>query len=178
MKAPIVVGVSPTSGSIAAVEWALSEARRSRRPLLAVAAWQLPRGANPGGVQPGAQAAAIDRLAEQAVAQLAKTVRALAGETSSVEQRVERGTPAAVLLRAAIGAELLVIGSPHPGEFSKLRATLLAPQLIYKSPCPVVVMPAETRDTEPTATHRIAGRLAGAAAAAGRPGLRLPSTPL
>ena len=50
--APIVVGVSPTTGSIAAFEWALDHARRIGAPLVAVTAWQVPVGATPGTIVP------------------------------------------------------------------------------------------------------------------------------
>lgn len=175
MTAPVVVGVSPTTGSLAAFEWALDQARRLHRPLLAVTAWQLPRGATPPALTPHDQADAVGRLADDAAARLAKTVGALAGGTSTVEQRVRRGAAATVLLEAAAGAELLVIGSPHPGELTKLRPSLIAPQLIYRAPCPVVVMPADSYD-DPSWARRLAGRVVEAAGTAGRPGagVRLP----
>lgn len=173
--APIVVGVSPTTGSIAAFEWALDHARRVGAPLLAVTAWQVPVGATPATVIPSEQAAAVERLSHEAAEGLAKTVRALSGDASFVSQRVERGTPSAVLVRASAWAQLLVIGPPHPGELSRLRPSLLAPQVIYGAACPVVVMPGVTYD-EPSRWRTFATRLAEAAASAGRPGLgvRLP----
>lgn len=172
---PVVVGVSPTTGSIAAVEWALDHARRVGAELVAVTAWQIPRGATPPVLAPSAQAEAVERLAQEAAERLAKTVRALAGETSTVHQRVERGNPGAVLLRAAEGAQLLVIGSPHPGELTRLLPSLLAPQLVYRAPCPVLVMPADSY-SEPSWTRRLAERVVDAAGTAGRPGagVRLP----
>ncbi|MHA3705008.1 universal stress protein [Jatrophihabitans sp. YIM 134969] len=172
--APIVVGVSPTSGSIAAVEWALDHARRVGAPLVAVTAWQVPVGAAPS-IVPSEQAAVVERLAEEASQNLAKTVRALAGESSSVSQRVERGAASAVLVRASESAQLLVVGPPHPGELSKLRPSLLVPQVVYGAACPVVVLPQVTYE-QPSRWRSFAGRLAEAAATAGRPGpgVRLP----
>jgi nucleotide-binding universal stress UspA family protein len=172
--APVVVGVSPTTGSIAAVEFALDHARRIGAPLVAVTAWQVPVGAAPS-VVPSEQAAAVERLAVEAAEQLAKTVRALAGEASIVTQRVERGTPPAVLVRASESAQLLVVGPPHPGELSRLRPSLLVPQVVYGAACPVVVMPQVTYE-QPSRWRTFATRLAEAAATAGRPGpgVRLP----
>ena len=172
--APVVVGVSPTTGSIAAFEWALDHARRVGAPLVAVTAWQMPVGATTS-VVPAEAHATVDRLAEQATTSLAKTVRALAGESSTVTQRVERGTASAVLVRASSDAQLLVIGPPHPGELGKLRPSLLAPQLIYGAACPVVVMPEATYE-QPSRWRSFASRLADAAGTAGRPGagVRLP----
>lgn len=173
--APVVVGVSPTTGSIAAVEWALDHARRIGAPLVAVTAWQVPRGAPVPTAGPSPQADSVEQLARDASTSLAKTVRALAGESSVVSQHVERGTTSAVLIRASASAQLLVIGPPHPGELSKLRPSLLAPQLVYSAACPVVVMP-ELTYAEPSRWRSFAGRIAEAAASAGRPGLgvRLP----
>ena len=172
--APVVVGVSPTTGSIAAFEWALDHARRVGAPLVAVTAWQVPVGATPS-VVPSVQTATVERLADEAAASLAKTVRALAGESSVVSQRVERGTASAVLVRASQSAQLLVIGPPHPGELSRLRPSLLAPQVVYGASCPVVVLPALTYE-QPSRWRSFAGRIAEAAASAGRPGagVRLP----
>lgn len=175
-QAPVVVGVSPTTGSIAAVEWAVDHARRIGAPLVAVTAWQVPVGAAPS-VVPAEQAAMVERLAEQAATALAKTVRALAGESSTVTRRVERGTASAVLVRASENAQLLVVGPPHPGELSKLRASLFTPQVIYSAACPVLIMPQLTYD-QPSRWRSFAGRIAEAAASAGRPGsgVRLPPT--
>jgi nucleotide-binding universal stress UspA family protein len=166
--APVVVGVSPTSGSIAAVEWALDHARRIGAPLVAVTAWQVPVGAAPS-VVPAEQSAMVERLAAEASTTLAKTVRALTGDASSVSQRVERGTASAVLVRASESAQLLVVGPPHPGELSKLRPSLLVPQVVYGAACPVVVLPQLTYD-QPSRWRSFAGRLADAAGTAGRPG--------
>ena len=58
---------------------------------------------------------------------------------------LRRGTASAVLLRAAVGAQLLVLDSPRSGNFSALPKSLIAPQVVFKSPCPVVLMPPALR---------------------------------
>jgi hypothetical protein len=54
---------------------------------------------------------------------------------------LRRGKAAAVLLEAAVGAQLLVLDSPRSGNASALPKSLIAPQVVFQSPCPVVLMP-------------------------------------
>jgi hypothetical protein len=61
-----------------------------------------------------------------------------------VEFALRRGSAASVLLAAAVGAQLLVLDSPRSGNLSTLAKSLIAPQLVFKAPCPVVLMPPAT----------------------------------
>jgi nucleotide-binding universal stress UspA family protein len=45
------------------------------------------------------------------------------------------------LLQCGADAQLLVLGEPRPGRLASVRASLVAPQLVMRSTCPVVVMP-------------------------------------
>ena len=139
---PIVVGVSPVTGSRAALQWAVQEARLRRARVRAVMAWRgsgLP-GAAPG--RPPAQsivdAKPQQRLAEQT---LSEFVADALGEDHDVEIRVVEGKAKAVLLEEAEEAALLVLDSPAVAKLYEPSARRLAPRLIYSSPCPVVVMP-------------------------------------
>ena len=67
---------------------------------------------------------------------------------------LRRGAAAAVLLQAAVGAQLLVLDSPRSGNFSVLPKSLIAPQVVFKAPCPVVLMP-------PVLTSELAGAPTG-----------------
>lgn len=170
----VVVGVSPTSRSVAALEWASNEARRGRMTLRAVTAWRLPRPPATLAGRPSAEVTrTMDNLQAEADELLARSVRAVVGESSQVELLAVRGTPATVLVRSAQDADLLVLGPPHPGEVFTFRPNQLALQVIFKTSCPVVVMPPEPHTAVPGA-RRLASRLAAAAGSAGRPGLRSP----
>lgn len=140
---PIVVGVSPTTGSPAALRWADREARLRRRPLRAVMAWRPPRPvAAPGGRATTTLAARADHAAD--AAQLLRAhVRAALGSTDRVECEVGHGSPAKVLAKIAdaVRAELLVLGEPRPGRLKSVSTALVARQLLYRLPCPIVALP-------------------------------------
>jgi hypothetical protein len=78
------------------------------------------------------------RFAEQT---LAEFVADALGEDHDVELRAVEGKAKAVLLKEAEKAALLVLDSPAMAKLYEPSARRLAPRLIYRSPCPVVVMP-------------------------------------
>ncbi len=140
----VVVGVSPTTGSPAALRWAAREARLRTVPLRAVMAWRPPRPpAAPGGRPPSATTiTSADEPEAEARAQLGEFLTSALGPQADVTATVVRGTAVKALLTAAEGAELLVIGEPRPGRLGSVRSSLVAPQLVLRAGCPVVVMPA------------------------------------
>lgn len=140
----IVVGVSPTTGSPAALRWAAEEARVRSVPLRAVLAWRAQRPpAAPGGRPPlGASSTVV--VPDQALAAehaLVEFVEAALGSRDGVECTAVRGGAVNALLSAAQDADLLVIGEPRPGRLGSVLTSLVAPQVVLRSSCPVVVMP-------------------------------------
>jgi hypothetical protein len=142
VASPIVVGVSPVTGSRAALQWAVQEARLRRARVRAVMAWRisgLPGGA-PGRVpgQSVIDAAPDQRRAEQA---LSEYVSDALGEDHDVELVAVEGKARDVLLEEAQEAALLVLDSPAVAKLYDPSARRLAPRIIFSSACPVVVMP-------------------------------------
>jgi hypothetical protein len=142
VASPIVVGVSPVTGSRAALQWAVQEARLRRARVRAVMVWRvsgLPGGA-PGRApaQPVVDASPQQRLAEQT---LSEFVADALGEDHEVELRAVEGKARAVLLQEAEEAALLVLDSPAVAKLYDPSARRLAPSVIFRSACPVVVMP-------------------------------------
>jgi len=139
----VVVGVSPTTGSPAALRWGAEEARLRNLPLRAVMAWRGPRPpAAPGGRPPASAAAmASDDYAGDAETRLREFVLAALGTDVGVDCLVVHGGEVNALLSAARGAHLLVVGEPRPGRLSTMMTSLTAPQVVLKAECPVVVMP-------------------------------------
>jgi nucleotide-binding universal stress UspA family protein len=142
VASPIVVGVSPVTGSRSALQWAVEEARVRNAGVRAVMAW---RGSGlPGGAPGRFPAESItgarqdQRGAEQT---LAEFVQDALGEEHGVELVAVEGKAGDVLLREAEDAALLVVDSPAMARMYEPRARRLAPHLIYRSACPVVVMP-------------------------------------
>jgi nucleotide-binding universal stress UspA family protein len=141
---PIVVGVSRSTGAVAALRWAAEEAVYRRAPLHAVMAWRRPLmpGA-PGGRPPAAPSTGAE-IASGAEARLASIVRDVLGSLDGVSLFAQHGSAISVLLAAAKNAQLIVIGPPRLSDPKTLAAGLLAPQLVYRSPCPVTVVPPES----------------------------------
>jgi nucleotide-binding universal stress UspA family protein len=147
----IVVGVSAGTGSEAALRWAAEDARRRQGRVRAVMAWRpsgLPGGA-PGRLPP--QTIADLDQQELAEEKLREFVDAALGEGHEVECRAVEGAARTVLLEAARGAELLVLDSPRMSKLTDPRARRLASRLIYRSPCPVVMMPPPAHAPSPKA---------------------------
>ena len=135
--APVVVGVDGSEGSQQALRWAAEYARMSGAPLQAVMAWDLPT--NYG------MPANYDEVdfTKEAEAKLEQTLAAV-GDLGAVEQRVEQGHPAAVLVTASEQARLLVIGSHGHGVFAASLLGSVSHKCIHHAHCPVVVVREKT----------------------------------
>jgi len=141
---PIVVGISRRTGSIDALRWAVAEAQLRNAPVLAITAWRGPRTpAAPGGRPPAVTLDSPDELFAKEAERIAEQLTTAVGELEplGVHYSLRRGAASSVLLTAAVGAQLLVLDSPRSGALSTLAKSLIAPQVIFKAPCPVVVMP-------------------------------------
>jgi Universal stress protein family len=175
---PIVVGVSETTGSGAALRWAAAEAARRRVRVVAVLAWSPPRAQVPSGsIAPGVRPPELGAVAATNQHTLETLVIATLGSVHGVQCRAEMGSALDVLVAASLDAQLVVIDAPRPGRFSKPRKSLLAPKLAYNAACPVVVIPPEHPARSATqkvkdAARSLATAAAASAAKAGRPGIR------
>lgn len=141
----IVVGVSPTSGSPNALRWGAEEAALRGVPLVAVMAWRAPRApAAPGGRPPVTVAStASTSYGRDAMAALLGYIDDALGTDAKVECRVVKGTAANALLTVSGDAQLLVLGEQRSGRLGSVKTSLLAPHLVLKASCPVVVLPAD-----------------------------------
>lgn len=136
----VVVGVSPTSGSASALALAAREADYRGCRLRAVSAWKsnvapgrIPR---PPAVLP-LSVPEVERLAQQS---LADSVIEALGRDREVELVVRRGETSRVLLQESREAELLVVGPPHPGVAAVAIERRHPGRLLYRAPCPVLVV--------------------------------------
>ncbi|CAN5624443.1 hypothetical protein BH10ACT8_BH10ACT8_12750 [soil metagenome] len=146
LASPIVVGVSRRTGSPDALRWAAAEAQLRHTRVLAVTAWRPPRApAAAAGRPPVVGSTAPDDAFTVEEQRLRAEVAATLGgdlDLMRVEYGIRRGTPTAVLLAAARTAQLLVLDSPRTGTLSTLGKSWIVPQILAKSPCPVILMPA------------------------------------
>ncbi|MGH7761490.1 MAG: universal stress protein [Candidatus Dormibacteraceae bacterium] len=148
--ATVVVGVDGSAGATEALRWAVVEARLRNVRLRIVHAWTydytgLPLGgfAAMGGFEPyvslGTDTVDVQRAAEDL---LERAISEVAGEVEGVEleRHVVEGGAAHVLIGAALGANLLVVGSRGHGGFAGLMLGSVSQQCVSHAPCPVVVV--------------------------------------
>lgn len=141
----IVVGVDGSEHSLAALRWAVAEARTRDVDLVVVHAWQYPYGAAIGSM-PGEAAAVrhelMDELGDDARAVVEQALEAVAAETAglTVSTEVVEGSAGSVLVEAADGAELLVVGSRGRGGFTGLLLGSTGRYCAHSAPCPVVIV--------------------------------------
>lgn len=173
---PVVVGVSPTSGSVTALRWAADEARRRSVPLFAVSAWRGPRPPMTSGARPPIITSDRDSAYDAAKSALTEHVAAVLGAGQEVSCRVIEGSALKVLRKVSRQAVLIVLDAPQRTDFS--QTPRLAQRLVYQAECAVMVLPpavSRPPDTAFVRGSKLLGRnVAKAVADAGRPGLRLP----
>jgi nucleotide-binding universal stress UspA family protein len=147
----IVVGVDGSPGALAALRFALAEARLRGATLHALLAWELPLFEGvpgpfllevPGELVPPLEQARSTLEAEARRALDDALERALAGEEPGVEIRrdVVEAAPVQALLAAAAGADLLVLGSRGLGGFSGLLLGSVSLRCVRSAPCPVAIV--------------------------------------
>ncbi|MHB9149509.1 MAG: universal stress protein [Thermoleophilia bacterium] len=135
----IVVGVDGSAQGEVALEFAAHEAALREARLLVVAAWESPMIVAPVGVYPVEAFQSLRDDVESIVqAAVARVTELEPGVTC--EGRVVEGQPAAVLLREAQDAEMVVVGSRGYGGFASLLLGSVSQQMVHHAPCPVVVV--------------------------------------
>lgn len=141
----IVVGVDGSDGARGALRWALADGARRQAVVEVVHAWDLPViygpviGASPYDDTEDAARRMLDAVVDEAVA--------TAG-TVTVERTLVVGGPAAGLLDAAKGADLVVVGRRGLGGFGRLLLGSVSENVARHAPCPVVVMTPEADRTD------------------------------
>jgi len=142
-KGPVVVGISPSTGSPRALRWAADYARTHGLALRAVMAWRPPRPPGAPGGRPPATVVSVASTdhAVEAEQQLRDFVETALHDELPVECRAVKGAPVTALLAASTDAQLLVLGEVQAGAAGSVRTGLVAPKVVLKATCPVVVMP-------------------------------------
>jgi nucleotide-binding universal stress UspA family protein len=132
----IVVGVDGFESSKAALRWALHQAKLTGAVVEAVTAWHVPPST---GVIP------IDDLPDyrdDAQSVLGEAIAEMSTTDPEVEvwPHVTEGRAAQVLVEAAEGAELLVLGSRGHGGLAEALLGSVGQFCVHHAPCPVVIM--------------------------------------
>jgi nucleotide-binding universal stress UspA family protein len=142
------VGVDSSHGSKAALRWALAQARLTGAAVEAVAAWQQPATYeySYSAVPFPSPGDSIATTAEKVLSETVAEVVGTSGEPVDVRVKVAHGPAAQILLEAAAGAELLVVGSRGHGAFAGMLLGSVSRHCTHHAPCPVIVVP---DDVEP-----------------------------
>jgi nucleotide-binding universal stress UspA family protein len=137
-EADIVVGVDGASSGVAALRWAVRQARLTGARLHAVTAWEIPAFYGWAPTFPY-----DDEMAATAGKLLAAAVRDALGDEPTEIDLVETavpGHPAQVLIDASAHAALLVVGSRGHGGFTGALLGSVSQQCVHHARCPVVVI--------------------------------------
>jgi nucleotide-binding universal stress UspA family protein len=141
MTERIVVGVDGSETARLAARWAAVEARLRGATLELVTAWEVAPAAHGYGYVaiPEDFLKDLTKAAEDTVAAALEVVRAEAPD-AEVQTKVVEGHAAQVLLEAAEGAELLVVGCRGLGGFRELVLGSVSQQCAHHARCPVVIV--------------------------------------
>lgn len=131
----VVVGVDGSDPSLSALRWAVRHARLTGSRIEAVTAWQYPvlYTWEPEGID-----ADFEKTARAMLAKFVAEARAQEPDVA-VRAQVAEGHPAEVLVRAADGADLLVLGCRGRGTFPTALVGSVSLHCVLRAPCPVLV---------------------------------------
>ena len=136
----IVVGVDGSRESVAALRYAIREARLHGDRIKAVAAWHVPTAAYGSGLVPTApDPAEFERVAEGLLAD-ALAATAAEGRGVPVQTVVREGEAAHILVEESEGAELLVVGCRNLGSLGRLLHHSVSGHCTHDAHCPVTVV--------------------------------------
>jgi nucleotide-binding universal stress UspA family protein len=132
----IVVGVDGLESSTAALRWAIHQAKLTGAVVEAVTAWHIPAGT--GWVQP----ADWPDYEDDARSVLCEAIAEMCALDPDVQlcPRVVEGRAGQVLVEAAEGAELLVVGCRGHGGLAEALLGSVGQYCVHHAPCPVVIM--------------------------------------
>jgi nucleotide-binding universal stress UspA family protein len=139
----IVVGVDGSPTSVAALRWAIEQAKRSGADVIAVHVWEYPYY---GDITGSSGTPSPQVFIEGAHAVLDEAIAAVdVPEGMRVQPEVIEGSASRLLLDRAAGAELLVVGARGRGGFLHLLLGSVATQCVNHATIPVVVVPSVER---------------------------------
>jgi nucleotide-binding universal stress UspA family protein len=138
----IIVGVDGSAHSRKALEYAAKEAVAHHTGLTVLTVHQAVRDVY-GGVStyPG-DSAQTDKVRQAAQAETDQVLAGLAERPESVTVKAVHGLPADEIVKAAEGADMVVMGSRGNGGFARLVLGSVATQVSHHANCPVLIVPA------------------------------------
>ncbi len=138
----IVVGVEGSGGARAALRWAIEEAGFRDACVEVVTAYAntyVPASPdfNYVPLDPVDLEAEVERMQANVVDEV---IEGLGGVDVEIRRTIVRGRPADSLIKAAVGADMLVVGSRGKGGFRGLLLGSVSQQIAHHGDCPVVIV--------------------------------------
>jgi nucleotide-binding universal stress UspA family protein len=133
----IVVGVDGSPSSMAALRWAILHAELTGCEVEAVTAWRLP--SRYGFAAVTDRATDFDGDARKILADALNEVSSVEPDVI-IRSSVVEGHPAEVLMRAARGADMLVVGSRGHGGFAGALLGSVSQYCVHHAACPVLIL--------------------------------------
>jgi nucleotide-binding universal stress UspA family protein len=138
----IVVGVDGSPCSKAALSWAITEARLTGASIEAVTSWQNPvMYGSSFAWAPMVYDTSLSSIMTKVLLDTITEVTTDAEQSVEISPRVVEGHPAQVLLDAARGAQMLVVGSRGHSTLAGIVLGSVSQHCVQHAPCPVVVIP-------------------------------------
>lgn len=141
MTGRVIVGSDGSESSRRAVRWAAEEARCRGAVLEVVHAWTLLGQPHDGTFDPNYGEAEARQLLDGELDTLGDALDGIEVERTVV---CDLGAPA--LIDAGKRADLLVVGSRGRGGFRGLLLGSVSSQVVQHAPCPVAIIPDESRE--------------------------------
>lgn len=130
----VVVGVDGSPHSVAALQWAISQAAAQLGEVIAVFCWQMPLIGIPGGYS-------RDEVEQSAKSALNAVLAEFAPSPAvPLRQVVAEGDPTESLIEASRGASLLVLGIRGRSPFAGLMLGSVSQACAAHAACPVVLV--------------------------------------
>ena len=133
----IVVGIDGSESSVAALAWAASQAELTGSSLDAVISWEWPNAYGNAYYLPDDYDPATD--AHKVLDDAIEKVRGTYPDVT-IRAVVVEGHPAPALVKASLGADLLVVGSRGRGEFSGMVLGSVSDYCTHHVSCPITIV--------------------------------------
>ncbi len=141
----IIVGVDGSAHSRKALEKAIQEAAAHHTSLTVLTVHQAVRDVYGSVAHYGDDASLTDKARQAAEAETNEVIGSLGVQPESLTVTAVHGLPAEEIVKAAQGADMVVMGSRGAGGFARLLMGSTATQVAHHAHCPVLIVPADER---------------------------------
>jgi len=138
----IIVGVDGSAHSRKALEYAAKEAVAHHTSLTVLTVHQAVRDVYGSPSHYSDDASLTEKARQAAQAETDEVLAGLAEKPEPVTVKAVHGLPADEIVKAAGGADMVVMGSRGAGGFARLLLGSVATQVSQHANCPVLIVPA------------------------------------